>query len=135
MLKEAGYFGDGHRTREIVDDFMRLRALRVEVDMRLALRTFTIDEAAEYLERTVPIDRGTAREEAASSASPGRAISYRIGKLQIVRLLSHARRVQGVPVARLPRLRLEERERAALAPTLGVPRTEGRDRPRLESLC
>ncbi|MGH9366825.1 MAG: DUF885 family protein [Thermoanaerobaculia bacterium] len=96
MLKEAGYFDDSPRTREIIDNFARLRALRVEVDVRLALGTFTIDEAAGYLERTVPMDRETAREEAASfAAGPGQAISYQIGKLQILRLLADARRAQG----------------------------------------
>ena len=77
-------------------NFMRLRALRVEVDVKLALRLFTIDQAAEYLEKIVPIDRGTARQEAVFFASsPGQAITYQIGKLQIIKFLADARLHRG----------------------------------------
>ena len=42
------------------------------------------------------MDAGTARAEAASfAATPGQAISYQIGKLQIMRFLTDARRAQG----------------------------------------
>ena len=93
MLLDAGLFDDRPRTREIVANFMRLRALRVEVDVQLALGNFSIDQAADYLARTVPMDRASAREEAAAFAStPGQAISYQIGKLQILRFLADARR-------------------------------------------
>ena len=74
---------------------MRLRALRVEVDVKLALGLFTIEQAAEYLEHTVPMDRQTARTEAAFFASsPGQAISYQIGKTQILHFLAEAQRKQ-----------------------------------------
>jgi uncharacterized protein (DUF885 family) len=96
MMLQAGYFDDSPRTREIIYNFMRLRALRVEVDVRLALGTFTIEEAATYLQKTVPMDYATALQEAAMfAATPGQAISYQIGKLQIQSLLADARRVQG----------------------------------------
>ncbi len=96
MMLQAGYFDDSPRTREIIYNFMRLRALRVEVDVRLALGTFTIEQAAEYLQSTVPMDRATALEEAASfAATPGQAISYQIGKLQIQSMLADARRLKG----------------------------------------
>lgn len=92
-MLQAGYFDDSPRTREIIYNFMRLRALRVEVDVKLALGTFSIEQAAEYLAKTVPMDYGTARHEAAMFAStPGQAISYQIGKLQIVAMLAEARR-------------------------------------------
>ena len=53
-------------------NFMRLRALRVEVDVKLALGEFSIAQAADYLARTVPMDRKTAEGEAADfSAAPG----------------------------------------------------------------
>ena len=75
---------------------MRLRALRVEVDVKLALGEFTIDQAADYLRTTVPMDPGTALEEASwFAAGPGQAITYQIGKLQILRMLADARRRQG----------------------------------------
>jgi hypothetical protein len=96
MALEAGLFDDSPRSREIIYSFMRLRALRVIVDVKLALGRFTIDQAAEYLEKTVPMDRDTARSEAAFfAASPGQAISYQIGKLQILQMLADARRIQG----------------------------------------
>jgi hypothetical protein len=96
MMLQAGYFDDSPRTREIVYSFMRLRALRVEVDVRLALGEITLDQAAEYLRTTVPMDAETARDEAASfAATPGQAISYQLGKVQILRLLADARRQQG----------------------------------------
>jgi len=96
MLLQAGLFDDDVRTRETIYSFMRLRALRVEVDVRLALGEFTIAEAADYLERTVPMDRASALEEAAMFAStPGQAISYQVGKAELVRLLSDARRAGG----------------------------------------
>jgi uncharacterized protein (DUF885 family) len=96
MMLQAGLFDDNPHTRETIYSFMRLRALRVEVDVKLALGEFTLQQAADYLERTVPMDKTTALEEAAMFAStPGQAISYQIGKLQITQLLSDARRAQG----------------------------------------
>ncbi len=96
MMLQAGLFDDRPRTREIIYNFMRLRALRVEADVKLALGEFTIAQAAEYLEKSVPMDAQTAHEEAAFFASlPGHAISYQIGKLQITRFLAEARRAQG----------------------------------------
>jgi uncharacterized protein (DUF885 family) len=96
MMLQAGLWDDSPRSREIIYNFMRLRALRVEVDVKLATGMFTIPQAAEYLEKTVPMDRETALEEAASfAAGPGQAITYQIGKIQIVRLLADARRAQG----------------------------------------
>ncbi|HEX3320287.1 MAG TPA: DUF885 domain-containing protein [Terriglobales bacterium] len=95
MMLEAGLFDDSPRSREIIYNFMRLRALRVEVDVKLALGLFTIEQAAEYLEHTVPMDRQTARTEAAFFASsPGQAISYQIGKTQILHFLAEAQRKQ-----------------------------------------
>jgi len=96
MMLQAGLFDDNAHTRETIYSFMRLRALRVEVDVKLALGEFTLQQAADYLERTVPMDKTTALEEAAMFAStPGQAISYQIGKLQITRLLADARGAQG----------------------------------------
>jgi hypothetical protein len=96
MMLQAGLFDDSPRSREIIYSFMRLRALRVEVDVKLALGQFTLEQAAAYLARTVPMDRHTARQEAASFATaPGQAISYQTGKIQIVRFLTDARLAQG----------------------------------------
>jgi hypothetical protein len=96
MMLQAGLFDDSPRTREIVYNFMRLRALRVEVDVKLALGSFTIDDATDYLRTRTPMDYDTARAEAILFASlPGQAISYQIGKLQIVRFLAEARQKMG----------------------------------------
>jgi len=96
MMMEAGLFDDSPRSREMIYNMARLRALRVEVDVRLALGEFTIAQGADYLQRTVPMDSRTAHAEAAFFASsPGQAISYQIGKTQIMRFLAEARRQQG----------------------------------------
>ena len=96
MMLQAGLFDDSPHTREIIYNFMRLRALRVEVDVKLALGEFTFEQAAKYLQEKVPMDANTARQEAiAFSTGPGQAITYQIGKLQIMRFLAEARLRQG----------------------------------------
>lgn len=96
MMLQAGLFDDSPHTREIIYNFMRLRALRVEVDVKLALGEFTLEQAAKYLEEKVPMDPTTARQEAiAFSTGPGQAITYQIGKLQITKFLAEARMQQG----------------------------------------
>lgn len=95
LLLQAGLFDDSPRTREIMYSFLRLRALRVEVDVKLALGLFTIEDAAEYLRTRTPMDAETARYEAVFFAStPGQAITYQIGKLQIIKFLAEARQAQ-----------------------------------------
>ena len=96
MMLQAGLFDDSPHTREIICKFMRLRALRVEVDVKLALGEFTLDQAGKYLQEKVPMDSDTARQEAITfSTGPGQAITYQIGKLQILKFLAEARMQQG----------------------------------------
>jgi hypothetical protein len=96
MMLQAGLFDDSPHTREIIYNFMRLRALRVEVDVKLALGEFTLEQAAKYLQEKVPMDEQTARQEAiAFSTNPGGAMTYQIGKLQILKFLADARVQQG----------------------------------------
>ena len=96
MMLQAGLFDDSPHTREIIYNFMRLRALRVEVDVKLALGEFTLDQAAKYLQEKVPMDEQTARQEAIAFATgPGQAITYQIGKLQIIKFLADARMREG----------------------------------------
>jgi uncharacterized protein (DUF885 family) len=96
MMLQAGFFDDSPHTREIIYNFMRLRALRVEVDVKLALGEFTLEQAAKYLQERVPMDEQTARQEAiAFSTSPGGAMTYQIGKLQVLKFLADARMQQG----------------------------------------
>src|SRR5213594_2244780 len=96
MMLQAGLFDDSPHTREIIYNFIRLRALRVEVDVKLALGEFTLEQAAKYLQEKVPMDEQTARQEAiAFATSPGGAITYQIGKLQILKFLADTRMQQG----------------------------------------
>jgi uncharacterized protein (DUF885 family) len=96
MMLQAGLFDDSPHTREIIYNFMRLRALRVEVDVKLALGQFTLEQAAKYLEEKVPMDSQTARQEAiAFSTGPGQGLTYQIGKLQIIKFLAETRMKQG----------------------------------------
>ena len=95
MMLQAGLFDDSPHTREVIYNFMRLRALRVEVDVKLALGEFTLEQAAKYLHEKVPMDEQTARQEAlAFSTGPGQAITYQIGKLQIMKFLADVRMQQ-----------------------------------------
>lgn len=92
MMLQHGLFDDKPRTREIIYRFMRLRALRVEVDVKLARGDFSIDDATRYLAQTVPMDMATARQEAADfAAGPGQAITYQIGKMQIIKMIADAK--------------------------------------------
>jgi uncharacterized protein (DUF885 family) len=96
MLLQFGIFKNRPRTREIIYRFMRLRALRVEVDIKLALGEFTIDDAGKYLARTVPMDEQTAVDEAGFFAyNPGQAITYQIGKKQIEKFLTDVKLREG----------------------------------------
>ena len=96
LLLQAGLFDFSPRSREIIYSYARLRALRVEVDIRLATGDFSIEQAADYLARTVPMDRETALEEAVFFAfNPGQAISYQVGKLQILGFLADAKLDRG----------------------------------------
>jgi hypothetical protein len=93
MLLQMGLFDDDRpQSRAVIHRFMRLRALRVEADIRLALGAWDIPAAARFLARAVPMDPADAEQEAAFfAATPGQAITYQIGKLQILRYLSDAR--------------------------------------------
>jgi Bacterial protein of unknown function (DUF885) len=91
LMLATGLFDDAPETREIVHNFMRLRALRVVVDVRLALGEIDIDGAATLLQSSVPMDRDTAQQEAAFfAATPGQAMTYQVGKTQILGLLADA---------------------------------------------
>jgi len=95
MMLQDGLFEHSPHTREMVYNWARLRALRVEVDVKMALGEFTLDQAADYLHRMVPMDAATARDEASWFArAPGAAISYQTGKLQITKFFADARREQ-----------------------------------------
>ena len=96
LMLASGLFDDAPETRVVVRNFMRLRALRVLVDVRLALGELDIAGVARLLETSVPMDRETALEEAAFFAStPGQAMTYQVGKTQILGFLADASRQDG----------------------------------------
>lgn len=89
LMLQTGLFDDTPDSAVFVANSMRLRALRVEVDIRLAVGTLTIDEAADHLAEIVPMDRPTAWQEAAFFAgTPGQGLSYQAGKAQILDLIA-----------------------------------------------
>ena len=96
LMQQFGLFDNKPHTRENIYRFMRLRALRVDVDVNLALGNYKIKDAAKYLEITVPMDSASAVHEAGFFAlTPGQGISYQIGKLQILKLISDAKILLG----------------------------------------
>jgi uncharacterized protein (DUF885 family) len=91
MLLASGLFDDAVHSQSVMYNFMKLRAMRVIVDVSLATGEIDIPTATLYLERKVPMDHGTAYEEAVSfSSNPGQALTYQIGKTQIIKLFSDA---------------------------------------------
>ncbi len=54
LMLASGLFEGTPGTRQIMYNFMRLRALRVEVDVQMALGELDMDRAAKYLEQVVP---------------------------------------------------------------------------------
>jgi Bacterial protein of unknown function (DUF885) len=96
LMLVSGLLDDAPHTRTAVCNFMRLRALRVTVDVGLATGTISIAQAAADLAAKVPVDDATAGEEAAFFAeTPGQALSYQIGKTQLIGLIADAVRVRG----------------------------------------
>lgn len=96
LMLAAGLFDDARHTRTTMYNFMRLRALRATVDVGLATGELTVEQAAERLRTRVPMDDATAREEAAFFAgSPGQALSYQVGKTQLLAMVADAVRVRG----------------------------------------
>jgi hypothetical protein len=92
---QLGYYDDRPRSRELIYSYLRLRALRVIVDVKMALGEMTKEEAVATLMST-PMDRRIAREEVDDFfAAPTGGIVYLIGKLQIESLLSKRRRQLG----------------------------------------
>jgi hypothetical protein len=92
----SGLYDDAPASAAFVANAMRLRSLRVEIDIALALGDLDIEAAAGLLAEAVPMDRQTAWEEAVFfSGNPGQGMSFQVGKLQILDLLTTAIRQQG----------------------------------------
>jgi uncharacterized protein (DUF885 family) len=96
MMLQSGLYDDSPHSREIVYNQMLLRALRVIADVKVSLGEFTLTQAADFLERNVPMSAASAHQEVVEmGAWPGQKISYQTGKLQIVQMLSDARLKEG----------------------------------------
>jgi hypothetical protein len=96
LMLASGLLDDAPHTRAAVCNFMRLRALRVTVDVGLATGALSIETAAAELADRVPMDTATAAEEAAFFAeTPGQALTYQIGKTQLIALVADAARTRG----------------------------------------
>ena len=92
---QLGYYDRRPRSRELIYNFLRLRAMRVIVDVKMALGEMNVDEAVAAL-MTIPLDERIASEEALDFlAAPTGGIVYLIGKLQIERLLAERRQQLG----------------------------------------
>ncbi|MFD7168157.1 DUF885 family protein [Streptomyces violascens] len=96
LLLAMGAFDGKSGGAAFVVNAQRLRALRAEIDIALALGELTLREAAEVLAEAVPMDRATAWQEATFFAgNPGQGLSYQTGKLQILDLLATCARDRG----------------------------------------
>ncbi|WP_163505827.1 DUF885 family protein [Fodinicola acaciae] len=92
MTLQAGLFADRPDSMRQIANFLRLRAIRAELDVELALGSISLDEAADRLLRLVPVDREMAFHDATGlAARPGQRLSYQAGKQQILDLLASAR--------------------------------------------
>ena len=91
LMLAAGLFDDAPHSQTLMYNFMKLRAMRVIVDVNLAIGEIDIPTATAYLEKKVPMDHGTAYDEAVFFASsPGQALTYQIGKTQSIKCYSDA---------------------------------------------
>ena len=91
LMIHAGLFDDKPHSLQVMYNLMRLRGLRVNVDLDLVLGNITILEAGERLRDLVPMDQTAAFSEAGAFAStPGLGLSYVIGKHQILAWIAAA---------------------------------------------
>jgi len=100
LMLDTGYFAKDPSYREGTYEGWRTRAALLETDLRVALGTFTIEQAADYWGKigVGSPDSAAARRHVIvglSGYEPGLIASYQIGKVQIMRLLADARREQG----------------------------------------
>jgi hypothetical protein len=96
MMLQSGLFDDSPRTKEIIYKFMLLRAVGIELDIKMALGEFTIDQASAFLDKQVGLGLKMATGGATMFATwPGVIMGYQTGKADILRFLSDAQLNQG----------------------------------------
>ena len=120
MMLQSGLYDDSPHTREIVYNQMRLRALRVITDVKLALGTFTPKEAVDFMQRNVPMrrkDRGSrnGRDTRAEDLVPDWKTTDRANAIRGSKQAGQAVQPPGVP-----RLRMAERKHTLCAAEMGV---------------
>ena len=94
-VKTCDAYGAGFRNIPGTDACIKIGG-SVTVDVGLATGALSITDAASDLVSRVPMDPATAREEAAFFAeTPGQALTYQIGKTQLIGLIADAVRVRG----------------------------------------
>jgi Bacterial protein of unknown function (DUF885) len=96
MMLQSGLFDDSPRTREIIYKFMLLRAIGIELDVKMATGEFTIEQGAAFLEKELGLGLKMGTEGATMFASwPGVLVAYQTGKTDILRFLADTKRKQG----------------------------------------
>ncbi|HET8780342.1 MAG TPA: DUF885 family protein, partial [Agromyces sp.] len=91
LMLTAGLFDDALHSQTTVYNFVRLRALRVVVDVNLATGAFSLPDAVDFFVRLVPMDLETATTETSYYvATPGLAMAYHVGKLEVQRMFTDA---------------------------------------------
>ena len=96
LLLGAGLFANAPHSQTLHYNFMKLRAMRVCVDVSLVTGKMTIESASRYLAEKIPMDLETASEEAIFFAGfPGQGLTYQIGKTQIQKLFADLVMTQG----------------------------------------
>jgi len=91
MMMLAGLFTDAPHSEEVIHNFNRLRSLRVIADVNLATGDFSLRDATQFFVDLVPMDRETALGETAMYvATPGLAMSYHVGKVLLMRMMTDA---------------------------------------------
>lgn len=89
LLLAAGLFANAPHSQTLHYNFMKLRAMRVCVDISLVTGKMNIESATKYLAEKIPMDLETASEEAVFFAGfPGQGLTYQIGKSQIQKLIA-----------------------------------------------
>ena len=93
LMLQAGLFDDAPWSRLVTQNFKRLRSLRAVVDVSMATGAMTLEEGMRMFEELIPVDPQTALEETSMYvSSPGLAMAYMVGKLEVIRLLADAKK-------------------------------------------
>ena len=96
LMLRAGLFENTPHSKTVMWNFMRLRALRVEVDVGLATGKLSLEDAAGLFSKKVLVDRATALKESAFYAgNPGIALAYQVGKHQLMKLVADSIEKEG----------------------------------------